>query len=103
MTVFEALLLSLAAWRLTHLFVYEAGFLNIADRVRGLANRWPETWGEVFACPKCLGVWMSAFVCLAYLATTDWRPTAFMFVMFVFAMSGLVMYLEWVFKRLQIR
>jgi hypothetical protein len=59
MNAIELLILILATWRISHLFVHEDGFLHIAEYTRRLANLTTIT-GELFACVWCLSVWVGA-------------------------------------------
>lgn len=66
----EAILIGLAAWRLTALFTYERGPFDVFMRFReqlgfshddkGEPNIWPSnSLARVFSCPWCLGLYMA--------------------------------------------
>jgi len=67
MNAFELIILILATWRVSHLLVYEDGFLNLADYTRRLANLTTHT-GELFACVYCLSVWVGIVFALIWYA-----------------------------------
>ena len=66
----EAVVVGLAAWRITALATYERGpfdiFLRFRERLgfehndAGEPNVWPEDWRRMFACPWCMGIWIAA-------------------------------------------
>lgn len=71
MPLAEAVLIGLAAWRLTALVSYERGPGDIALRFRkllgfehgdnGEPTAWPESvLAKMVACPWCLGLWVAA-------------------------------------------
>lgn len=101
LTLVDFTLMTLASWRLVRLFVYDAvtkfireQFWN-AEKVKGgVVLKKPEkgprrTLADLFGCPWCLGVWLSAFIVFFYM-TTEW---AFYPVVFL-AVSAVATYLQ---------
>lgn len=78
---FDLVLLSLATFRLTRLFVYDAVtkfvrelFFNITELGGEAVVMKPESGprrvlAELFSCPWCFGLWAATVVTFAYLAT----------------------------------
>jgi hypothetical protein len=77
----DYVLITLAAWRLTRLFVYDAitkfireQFWDVKKVGRGYKLEKPKvgpkrTMADLFSCPWCLGVWATALVTFFYLIT----------------------------------
>ncbi len=65
MNAIDLIILILATWRISHLFVEEEGFLGIGERTRRLANLWSVT-SEMFSCVWCLSVWVGILFTLVY-------------------------------------
>lgn len=72
---FDAVVLALAVWRLSSLFVYERGPFDVFQRVRervgiqhddaGMVIATPETLlGGVLGCLWCISVWIGLIVAL---------------------------------------
>ena len=78
----DLVLITLASWRLTRLFVYDhiskfirEQFLDVVKVGRGYRLEKPpsgprRTIADLFACPWCFGVWAAAFVTFCYLLTS---------------------------------
>ena len=71
MSLVEAVLIGLGAWRLTALLSYEVGPGQVFKRIRsamgikhdaaGEPKEWPSGFiTDVIACPWCLGLWAAA-------------------------------------------
>ena len=71
MSLVEAIVIGLAAWRLTALVSYERGpgdvFLRLREalgfqhREDGEPTAWPDSFlAGALACPWCMGIWMAA-------------------------------------------
>jgi hypothetical protein len=79
MNMIEILILGLACWRLSSLFVEEKGPFGIFLRIRKMVgiervqdgmpfDVWPNTLlGELLSCVWCFSVWASAMLVLAYI------------------------------------
>lgn len=77
----DYILLTLATWRLTRLFVYDAvtkfireQFWNVKKVGKGYQLEKPKTGprrtlADLFDCPWCVGVWVAATVTFFYLLT----------------------------------
>ena len=104
-TFFDAVLVALASFRLTRLFVYDKimqffrdWFLNSAIvvtdgealLVRTKPSRGPrKTITELLSCPWCFGLWITTITTFAYFATPfTWFPIA------IFALAGIVSLLQ---------
>lgn len=69
MPLIEAIIIGLAAWRVTALMAYERGPADVFLRFReclgfehgddGEPNVWPEDWRLIFGCTWCLGLWVA--------------------------------------------
>lgn len=101
LTIIDYLLMTLASWRLIRLFVYDAVTKFIreqfydAKEVKGkvILTR-PEhgprrTLADLFACPWCLGVWLTGLVVFFYMIT----PYA-MFPIALLALSAVATFLQ---------
>lgn len=89
----------LAAYRLTHLFVYEDGPFSVFDWIRhrtgiSVENEWLVTtldtkdfdlqetvhaegfWAELLTCPFCLSVWFAVLVHFLPSFIVDWLSVA---------------------------
>ena len=94
-------LITLATWRLVRLFIYDAvtkfvreQFYDVKKVGRGFAFEKPKTGprrtlADLFGCPWCLGVWLSALVTFCYLIS-EW----FMFPIILLAISAVATYLQ---------
>lgn len=85
MPVFDFLLVTLAAFRLTRLFVYD----SITAFIRGWFYGQPKhtflgTLSTLVNCPWCMGLWFAFFVSYFYFLT----PYAWFFILFI-AIGGL--------------
>ena len=78
MDMIEILMLGLACWRLSSLFVNEKGPFDMFVRIRKMAGiehtqdgipfGWPNTFfGKLLECMWCFSVWVSAMLILAYI------------------------------------
>lgn len=66
----QAILIGLAAWRISALLSYERGPFDLFQRFRnllgythddtGVPASWPDGWREIFSCVWCLSPWMAA-------------------------------------------
>lgn len=100
-TTIDYLIVTLATWRLTRLFVYDAitrfvreQFLDVKKSGRGYKLETPKKgprrmMAELFACPWCTSVWVGAFVLFVYLLT----PYA-VFPLAILALSGVASFLQ---------
>lgn len=78
----DYVLLTLATWRLTRLFVYDAvtkfvreQFWDVKKVGKGYQLEKPKvgprrTIADLFDCPWCMGVWMAATITFLYLLTS---------------------------------
>lgn len=101
LTLFDLTLITLATWRLTRLFVYDAitkfvreQFADVVKEIDGYVLVKPKngprrTLYELFYCPWCIGVWMAATVSFFYLLT----PLAVYPVMFL-AIAAVASFLQ---------
>lgn len=81
LTPTDLVLITLASWRLTRLFVYDGitkffreQFYDVVESGRGYLLERPRsgarrTLNELLTCPWCFGVWASATVTFFYLLT----------------------------------
>lgn len=81
LTVIDYTLITLATWRLTRLFVYDAimkwfreQFLDLQKVGRGYELVKPKvgprrTLADLLSCPWCFGIWAAAMVTFFYLIT----------------------------------
>lgn len=81
LTLVDYTLITLASWRLTRLFVYDLITKFIREQfmeVKKVGKGWKldkpkvgprRTLADLFACPWCIGVWMTATVTFFYLLT----------------------------------
>lgn len=98
---FDYLVITLATWRLTRLFVYDSitrfvreQFFDIKKVGRGYRLEKPKTGprrllADMFSCPWCASVWCGAVVLFVYLIT----PYA-VFPLAVLALSGVASFLQ---------
>ncbi len=82
LSLVDYVLITLATWRLTRLFVYDAAtkfireqFLDVKKVGKGYQLERPKvgprrTLADLFDCPWCFGVWAAAVVTFCYLMTT---------------------------------
>lgn len=69
------IIIVLAAWRLSHLLVYESGPFAMLDRLRFYAGAYPAACEEqrssrvtnALCCLNCLSIWVSPVILLAWL------------------------------------
>lgn len=81
LTTFDYIIMLLASWRLTRLFVYDSitrflreQFMDVIKAGRGYKLQTPKNGprrllAELFACPWCTSVWTSAIVVFIYMLT----------------------------------
>lgn len=92
-----AVILCAAAWRVTHLLMYEDGPFLVMRRIRaatgvlhskddGKPIAHPE--GNVFACFLCLSIWVSVAMALLLLVPPAWV------LLVPFAISGVAIWLQ---------
>ena len=86
MRLYEFLVSSLAAWRLTHLLRAEDGPWHLLARLR--RNAGTGFWGDLLDCFYCLSVWIAAP--LAAVLGTGWRERLLLWP----ALSGAAILLE---------
>ena len=101
LTVFDFVLMTLATFRLTRLFVYDAvtkwfreqfwdakkvrgGY--VLEKPKGGPRR---TLADLLSCPWCFGVWMAAVVTFFYLTS----PWAYFLVLFL-AIAGVATFMQ---------
>lgn len=97
----DYLLITLATWRLTRLFVYDMitkffreQFLDVKKVGRGFTLEKPKTGprrtvADLLACPWCFGVWAAAFVIFFYL----WTPWSY-YPVLLLAISAVATFLQ---------
>lgn len=97
----DYVLITLAAWRVTRLFVYDnitkflrEQFWDVKKVGRGLILEKPKvgprrTLADLMSCPWCFGVWATAMVIFFYLIT----PYA-VFPIMLLALSGVATFLQ---------
>lgn len=97
----DFVLIVLASWRVTRLFVYDnitkflrEQFWDVKKIGRGMELRKPETGprrtlADLMSCPWCFGVWAAAMVTFIYLVT----PYA-LFPVILLALSGVATFLQ---------
>jgi hypothetical protein len=97
----DMVLLTLATFRLTRLFVYDAAtkfireqFWNARKTRGGVLLEKPKTGprrtlADLFDCPWCFGVWAAAFITFWYLVS----ETAFYFVLLL-AIAGVATFIQ---------
>jgi len=96
-SVFDFILLILATFRLTHLFVYDhiTGFIrDYFDKFRGGPGK---TIANLLSCLWCTGIWTSFFLGVLYFLT----PYAWFFI-FVLALAGAAISFKIIIDRLMI-
>ncbi|KKT88582.1 MAG: hypothetical protein UW95_C0023G0011 [Parcubacteria group bacterium GW2011_GWC1_45_14] len=81
---FDLVILGLATFRLTHLFVYDMVTDYIRDYFGKFERGAGKTLSELLNCPWCTGVWAALFIGFFYLLT----PLAFYPIFFV-ALAGI--------------
>lgn len=81
LSTIDFVLMTLATWRLTRLFVYDnitkfirEQFLDVVKAGKGYTLEKPKvgprrTMADLFSCPWCIGVWAAATVIFFYLVT----------------------------------
>lgn len=84
MDIVEIVVLILAAWRLTVLFLQDTGPFNFLDRIRHRAGAHVDyeeagELGRLLQCPYCFSVWVGIALVLAVLTVPQitW-PVAYM-------------------------
>lgn len=100
-TAFDYLIVTLATWRLTRLFVYDnitrfirEQFMDVVKSGRGYRLEKPKTGprrllAELFTCPWCSSVWAATIVLFLYLIT----PYA-VFPLAILALSAIASFLQ---------
>lgn len=79
MSGLDLVVLTLAVWRISNLFIRERGPFHIFQKLRervgivhdgnGYPAANPETfWGELFSCQYCATIWLGALAALGYFA-----------------------------------
>lgn len=94
MSINDALILALAAWRLAYMLVYEEGLFEVFDRMRRVANNW-ETAGKLLSCVWCCSVWTAAGLLLL------WQFDAGRVIVYVLALSALAITLHVVIEKVK--
>jgi hypothetical protein len=101
LTLTDFVLITLASWRLTRLFVYDMitkfireQFLDVVKVGRQFALEKPKTGprrtlADLLGCPWCFGVWATALVSFFYLLS-EW----FVYVTIVLALSAVATFLQ---------
>lgn len=96
LSFFDFLLITLATFRLTHLFVYD----TVMDFARDYFLRHPKglhrSMAELTHCPWCTGTWMALFVVFIYFLTPLSR-----FFIIVVAIAGVATCIEMVLRYLK--
>ncbi len=97
----DFVLITLASWRLTRLFVYDMvtkfvreQFLDVVKVGRKFALEKPKTGprrtlADLFGCPWCFGVWATALMSFLYLIS-EW----FYYVTIILALSAVATFLQ---------
>ena len=100
-TTFDYLILTLATWRLTRLFVYDGitrfireQFYDVKKVGRGYRLEKPKTGprrllADLFSCPWCISIWAGAVTLFLYLLT----PYA-IFPLAILALSAVASFLQ---------
>ena len=101
LTLTDFVLITLASWRVTRLFVYDAvtkwfreQFWDAKKVGKGFVLEKPKvgprrTLADLFSCPWCFGVWASALVIFCYLVT-EWAYYPILFL----AISAVATFLQ---------
>lgn len=101
LTLVDFVLITLATWRLTRLFVYDGitkfireQFWDVVKVGRGYELQKPKTGprrtlADLFDCPWCMGMWLAAVVIFFYLIT----PYA-VFPVLLLALSAVATFLQ---------
>ena len=101
LTTFDYLVMLLASWRLTRLFVYDnitrflrEQFMDVVKSGRGYKLQTPKNGprrllADLFACPWCMSIWTSSIVVFLYMLTAY---AVFPFVLL--GMSAVVSFLQ---------
>lgn len=87
MTMFTLLVCALAAWRLAHMLIYEAGPWRVFARLRALTKL-----GGILDCLYCCSAW-TALLFIA-LAMFFWDSAAVQVFTYTFAVSGAALMLS---------
>ncbi len=82
-SVFDFILLILATYRLTHLFVYDSVMDFLRDNLAKFKKGPGKTLSHLINCPWCTGVWVALFISFLYFLI----PLAW-FAIFVLALVG---------------
>lgn len=89
-SVWDAVLMTLATFRLTRLVVYDSLTLWIRDLFKGGAPfTLVGTLNTLINCPWCIGLWFAAVVAVAYFAA----PFTWFFI-FILALGGAASFLQ---------
>ncbi len=91
LSVFDFVVLCLAAYRLTRLLVYDKVLNFIRDRIKNSSsdNGWIKSSQYFLTCPWCAGVWMSLFIITAYTYSDYGKYLAY-----VLAVSGVASFVH---------
>lgn len=101
LTVVDYIIMLLASWRLTRLFVYDGltrflreQFMDVVKVGRGYRLQTPKNGprrllADLFACPWCMSIWTSSIVVFIYMLTSY---AVFPFVLL--GMSAVVSFLQ---------
>lgn len=101
LTIVDFTLITLASWRLTRLFVYDAitkffreQFYDVVKAGKGMELEKPKfgprrTLADLLSCPWCFSIWAAATVIFFYLLT----PYAF-FPILILAISAVASFLQ---------
>lgn len=81
MTGLDLLLLTLAAFRLTHLVVVDSITEPVRDRVKARSA----FFGELVTCYWCCGVWVSGLVAAAWFWLWRWQGSRFLVLLLALA------------------
>ena len=88
-SVFNFILISLATFRLTHLFVYDYITGYIRQYFEQFQTGPGKTISNLLSCPWCTGVWVALFVSFFYFIT----PIAW-YVIFIIALAGVGTFID---------
>jgi hypothetical protein len=93
--VFDFFLICVAAFRLTHLFVYDYITGYIRQFFAGFETGPGRTIANLLSCPWCTGIWVGLFVSFFYFIT----PVAW-YVIFIIAVAGLGTFIDLIAERI---
>lgn len=91
LSIFDFVILSLAAYRLTRLLVYDKVLNFIRDRFvqSSSENGWIKSTQYFLTCPWCAGVWMSLFITSLYVFDDIGK-----FLAYILAISGVASFIH---------